>query len=130
MLNKEVYPDFIEQEEYERELAKLLALESVPHAFMFYLAASYSEFIKNDPIISQVDYIDLCDFLSERSGKLVEWAKDFSNYTCSLKMPDKPEDYKKGEHYPVYVESLLEGIQSSLDVDYRLEVHEELESAN
>jgi hypothetical protein len=130
MHNVEVYSDFANQEDFEKELAKMLALESIPHLFVFYLCASYSQFVKEEPILSEIDYMDLCDYLSDNAKNLKDWEEDFKNYTCSLTVIEEEKDYRPGKHYPTYITNLLENIQKNLDIDYRLEVYQELESAN
>jgi hypothetical protein len=130
MLNKQVYAEPFSQEEYEAELTKTMKLGSIPHVFMFYLAVSYAKFIKNQELISDLSYLDLCDYLAENAFTLSEWQKDFELYTCSLVALDNPEDYQKGKHYPSYIESIIEGLTSNFSIDYKLGVYEELESVN
>lgn len=130
MLNKEVYKDYFEEKDYEAILDKSLLLQSLPHLFVFYLAASYCKFIKDEEFISEESYSNLCGILESHPKLITPWLEDIKNKTCTMIALANPEDYEKGLTYPIYIEELISEIEETIEIDSSHEVWLEFESTD
>jgi hypothetical protein len=135
MSSKEVYLEYYTQEEYEKELDKSLKLGCVEHALLFYHFHQYC-LLRNEEFISFDKYYELCDFLSDNLLNVPIGLRqyvvysDILLYTCKLQLLKEGEAFVKGKHLLENIEQLISVLDERLDIDYKLEVTEELDSVN
>ena len=135
MSNKAIYPEYFTKEEYEKEVDKSLKLGCVEHALLFYQFCRYC-ILHNEDFISAEKYYDLCDFLAESIHTLPKALQeyvvydDLLAYDCQLELCKNPAEFVKGKHLIPNIKVLLDNMEDRIDIDYKLEVVEELDSVN
>jgi len=132
---KKVYPEYYTKAEYERELDKSLKLGCVEHALLFYHFCQYC-IIRNEDFISAEKYYQLCDFLSDNIHTLPKGLQEYVvfdelySYDCSLTIAPSKEAFVKGKHVFYEIGNLLEILEDRIDIDFKLEVVDELDSVD
>jgi hypothetical protein len=135
MSSKTVFSEFFSKEDYEKELDKSLKLGCVEHALLFYHFCQYCT-LKEEDFISNEKYYELCDFLADNLHTLPLHLQqhvvlnDIMIYDCKLQIEKDPNKFEKGKHVLLKIEDLLEILEARIDIDFKLEVIEELDSVN
>ncbi len=135
MSSKVVYSEYYTKEQYEKELDKILKLKCVEYALFFYHCCQYC-ILRNEEFISSKKYYELCDFITDNFPSIPAGLQqyvvfnDVLSYTCNLTLLQKGETFIKGKHLIENIEELTETLDERLEIDYKLEVVEELDSVN
>lgn len=135
MSSKTVYPEYYTVAEYEKELDKTLKLGCVEYALLFYHFHQYCSLVEED-FISFEKYCELCDFLADNLTTLPKGLQDYVvfddvfAYSCKLELLPVGETFVKGKHVLERINTLLDLLDERIDIDFQLEVVEELVSAD
>ncbi len=135
MSSKAIYPEYYTVAEYEKELDKTLKLGCVEHALLFYHFYQYCAF-RNEDFISFEKFCELCDFIADHLHELPAGIQeyvvleDIMLYRCCLTPLKDNENFERGKHIITGIEGLINNLDERLDIDYKLEVIEELDSVN